>query len=692
MASPVADLEAGLQAMLSLKPPGVSGSRITSLTSLCVANIEAMLIQKIYTHFKKAPGTHKLGVLYVVDSVTRKWLEQAKSQGQAINSSASDGTYAAGVNRVTELMPALMNDILQSCPEPQKEKIKKLLDIWEKGQTFPPSMVASFREQIAAPAPVSTTPPGSPPAELMASLQGRAPSSAPAPAGPAASAAPAVGDAQSILAALSRLKAGQENSSSQSAPNVPAPAPAYSIPQPGVSQATPPVAQSPWSQPPPQQPSTHQGAPSYPPSTLPGALPFNMPQIPGQQGLPAGMPSFPGNQTMPPFPGAAAPAMPPLPAAATAGIDPSIIAVIKTLSERGVPADQIATIVQSMSGAQGQQQPPAPQAPAVNPYGSWQTPAAKPDGWRGQSNGARSPGGSPRNGHGGRDSYGREDGKRDSPRGSRRGNDYRDRSPPRRRGDNDLPPPNNQWVDFDPELPKDHIKVFSRTLFVGGVTCPEHELRSMFSKYGTVQTCIVNKDKRHAFVKMISRKDAVAAKNATQDSRDTDMPLRTRWGVGFGPRDCSDYSSGVSIIPVHRLTEADVKWMLTAPYGGSGGREIKTGLVVEEPDIEIGAGVSSKAISRRMQTDKGGATGPKSTRHRESDSGWPRRDNNNNNNNRRDDDRSQQQQQQQPQQQQQGGNIPFPFGMGSLPSGMPNFPNGFFPDMNAGGQQGGWQR
>jgi hypothetical protein len=40
MASAVADLEAGLQAMLNLKPPGVSGSRITSLTSLCVANIQ----------------------------------------------------------------------------------------------------------------------------------------------------------------------------------------------------------------------------------------------------------------------------------------------------------------------------------------------------------------------------------------------------------------------------------------------------------------------------------------------------------------------------------------------------------------------------------------------------------------------------------------------------------------------------
>ena len=33
--------EAGLQAMLNLKPPGVSGSRITSLTTLCVSNIQA---------------------------------------------------------------------------------------------------------------------------------------------------------------------------------------------------------------------------------------------------------------------------------------------------------------------------------------------------------------------------------------------------------------------------------------------------------------------------------------------------------------------------------------------------------------------------------------------------------------------------------------------------------------------------
>ena len=41
--------------------------------------------------------------------------------------------------------------------------------------------------------------------------------------------------------------------------------------------------------------------------------------------------------------------------------------------------------------------------------------------------------------------------------------------------------------------------------------------------------------------------------------------------------------------------------MLTAEFGGTGGRPIESGMVVEEPDIEIGAGVSSKGMSRLYQ-------------------------------------------------------------------------------------------
>jgi protein NRD1 len=70
--------------------------------------------------------------------------------------------------------------------------------------------------------------------------------------------------------------------------------------------------------------------------------------------------------------------------------------------------------------------------------------------------------------------------------------------------------------------------------------------------------------------------------------------------VGFGPRDCSDYQTGISIIPIERLTDADKKWMLTGEYGGTGGLPIEGGMVVEEPDIEIGAGVSSKGMPHTL--------------------------------------------------------------------------------------------
>lgn len=55
--------------------------------------------------------------------MTRKWTENAKLAGQPINSAAQDGTFAAGVNRVQELLPVLMNDITQTAPADQKVRL-----------------------------------------------------------------------------------------------------------------------------------------------------------------------------------------------------------------------------------------------------------------------------------------------------------------------------------------------------------------------------------------------------------------------------------------------------------------------------------------------------------------------------------------------------------------------------------------
>ncbi|KAL2066584.1 hypothetical protein VTL71DRAFT_2655 [Oculimacula yallundae] len=703
MSSAVADLEASLQAMLSLKPPGVSGTRISSITALCTANVqsESVLIQKLYTHFKKAPGSHKLGVLYVVDSVVRKWTEQAKSAGQPINSSSPDGTFAAGVNRVKELLPMLMTDIIQSAPDDQKEKLRKLLEIWEKGQTFPLQMIASFKEQMSA-KNVTTTPPGSPPVDLQNSLLGQQP----APAAPAR-------NTSSILEALSNI-ARLNNAAPTTAPG---PLPTTMGNPYNVSNAQNNTAQ--------QVPALNQlpFTPMPLPVNVPAPVASFAPQTQGHNGAL----NYASNN---PY-AAAPPVMPP-----AAALDPAVqqqLILIKALSDQGFPPDKIAGIIAAM----GTQAPPLPGAggiPPPLPFAAQNHNAIAQNGWGGKPDGSRdrnsydneslrSPQGrfrrrsrsrSPKPEWNARDSpSGRRrddqhfDYDRGSPAGNRgsedrgrggraggRGIEYRQRSP-QRRGQSPSPPGSSngpdKWVGHDSTIPRGNIKVLSRTLFVGGVTSSDHELRNLFSQFGRVQTCIVNKDKRHAFVKMITRQDAIAAKDAMEKNRAPDSQLRTRWGVGFGPRECSDYQTGVSIIPINKLTDADRKWMVSAEYGGSGGKAIESGMVVEEPDIEIGQGVSSKAISRRMGVDQGGHNGNKGNRGREDDDN-PRFRRGGDRDDRRHDDRKD-----------KYANISgptpmppvpafgmpggFPFTMPTLPNGMPMFPPGFtFPGQPAPSQ------
>ncbi|KAL2707148.1 Protein NRD1 [Kluyveromyces marxianus] len=168
-------------------------------------------------------------------------------------------------------------------------------------------------------------------------------------------------------------------------------------------------------------------------------------------------------------------------------------------------------------------------------------------------------------------------------------------------------------VSFDPTIPRDHVKVYSRTLFVGGVpqNFKEHDIARMLRQFGEVQSVILNNARKHAFVKVYSRAEAERIMAHFTGGGNPTHGLRIRWAVGFGPRDCCDYQYGFSIIPLARLTEIDYKWSQSAEWGGTGGQPIQTNMVYEEPDIIVGEGVSSKAISQKMPTDKG-VLGPKS--------------------------------------------------------------------------------
>ncbi|CAI6329545.1 unnamed protein product [Periconia digitata] len=578
-----------LHSLLSLKPPGVTKTKVQAITDKCIENVQsdAAIVQKIAQQFKSNPANYKLGVLYVVDSVSRAWLDRARKTGQAVIKTAAPGTFASGVQQITDVLPGLMTELVQCAPADQKEKISKLLDIWERSQTFPREMIAGFKQQVDN--PKTNTPPGSPPKSFnIQNQQGLVGQTNPFTVAPAQAPVPAPQDAGALLAALAGFAQPPVQTNA-----MPAAPPVQSFPQ----GAVPPP-------PPAYMPNTPVAPPSAPPASIPGIGNVNDLVAQILQGMQAGtINAMQGVQVLNALHQAQNSGIPFAPS------QPAAVTHTPPMMQNAAPQDryeQSSNRYRDRSRSpdyNGRRRSPVRRSPPNRrdspTYGAYDPNAVN------QGNNANRPD---------RAERGRGRGKNRGGRSDR--SEYRQRTPPAQRRQS--PPGNSsqngssKFVDWDPNLPPEHIRVLSRTLFVGGAGGTESEIRAIFSRFGRVQTCIVASEKRHAFVKMMTRPDAVAAKDGMDEMHDPNTlskARQTRWGVGFGPRDCSNYDNGISVIPISRLTDADRKWVVTAEHGGTGGLELQGGMVIEEPDIEIGAGVSSKAISRRVPAEAGRGRG-----------------------------------------------------------------------------------
>lgn len=502
---------------------GISGSRIKKLTQLAVENasLQDQLVDKVIDNLKTSSETHKLGALYVVDSIARAY------QDVAAKNIGASADAAAGLKNLNGKIQDALAVTLGACPQDHKEKVAKLITIWRKAGTFDQSILDSVKSEFFE---GSTTPKGAPP--------------------PLATAAKSQAEAAPVLSAndlLKNLASLQNHNNNQSAVPPPPPPPAAAPLSSGVGS----------------------GAPSA------------LPNIPG-------LPSDPRD---------------------------AIAQLVSTMQNNG----NLAAFMQQQQQQQQFQQPQFQQQQPPN-HSYPQQGGSLPS----QS-----------------ESFGGYRGGQDNERGyerDRRDNGYsrrpRSRSPQRRKpaappghviGEKNIPGTahyREKNVQMDPNLPYNSIKVLSRTLFVGGIPSymNSEELKSILRPYAEVQSVIMNAERKHAFVKTYSRKEAENVINNFHQI--TAANLRVRWGVGYGPRDCCDYIHGVSIIPIDRLTDADKRWVNSAEWGGAGmDRPLVPNMVMEEPDIEIGEGVSSKAISKKMPTD-GSRNGPRSNRPGEQDQSY----------------------------------------------------------------------
>lgn len=478
---------ATLESFRELKS-GISGSRIKKLTTYALEHVEdeETLISLVIEYSKTCAPTHKLGSLYIIDSIGRAYLDEARASDEHVKPTAKPGTCAHAIYTLGESIQDLLTSAISKSNEDHREKIRTLIDIWDRAGLFQKGYLNAIRAKCFS---MEVSPDESARHSNISGAQ-------------SLSNDPRERCAQ-ILRDLKPLKI-----------------------QPQI--------------------------------TIPTELSSN---------------DFQEQEN-------------------------ALFQVLLSIQQQLAPSSTVTSAGTSITSStySGVSSQAAPATHVTTEYGSRRERERERE--------------------------------RDRDRHHRRN---RSRSPPMRREatsgmisgtnnhhlyPNEQNVPSNPHcrpkpVSYDPTTPSEHIKVYSRTLFVGGVpmNMKEWDIASVLRPYAEVQSVILNNARKHAFVKVYSRGEA---ENVLLNfNKDGSSPLRTRWGVGFGPRDCCDYQHGYSIIPMHRLTDADKKWCVQAQWGGTGGQPLQSGIAFEEPDIVVGEGVSSKAISQKMPTDSG-RNGPRS--------------------------------------------------------------------------------
>lgn len=529
MLESIENFETTFNELASLKPPGVSGSRIKNLKEFFLSHVdeEDKLVSIIINGCKNIPVSNKLGPLYVIDAIVRALIDEVGSNSNVeINETSPNGTAPAAIYKFQNNIENLLDEAIPNSNDDVKDRISKLIDIWVNCSTFDQKILDSVKSKYYK----SFTPPGTPPRKSVRFNDQSEQQNQKVESQPPSSSASSK-DPTSVLQALANLAKNTPSPGQTNSNNTKLASPTNNVNLPNSSLS--------------------------PPSSSSGAM------------------NDSSNSSNP----------------------NAIFQLLQNMNK----------MTNNNNNAAGAAVPPAQPNNNFNVGNNNNNNMMMNNDYRDRSD-----------------------------RNDRNNNDYgrrRDRSPDR--SNHSEPKPTHVLGErnvatnphyrvkkafIDKSIPQGCINVYSRTIFIGGVphSMNEQQLVQTLKPYADVQSVTINTGRKHAFVKVYSRNEAEQVIQAFSTQHPSG--LRARWGVGFGPRDCCNYQTGISTIPIQRLTDADKKWIVSAEWGGSvPGLELQPGLFVEEPDIEVGHGVSSKSISRKMPTNSS-QNGPKS-------------DNNNNNNN-----------------------------------------------------------
>ncbi|KAF9466116.1 hypothetical protein BDZ94DRAFT_1252143 [Collybia nuda] len=128
----------------------LSASKMGRMTEIALKFMDhdTQLVSILYRTHKNLPPAAKVSSLYVFDALSRAARHQVNKQGLSGDVNSTHSNSATFLLKVEGVLEGLFQDmILVGSPE-SKEKTKKILDIWVKGNTFPSTILARLMDVV----------------------------------------------------------------------------------------------------------------------------------------------------------------------------------------------------------------------------------------------------------------------------------------------------------------------------------------------------------------------------------------------------------------------------------------------------------------------------------------------------------------------------------------------------------------
>ncbi|KAL0953860.1 hypothetical protein HGRIS_005035 [Hohenbuehelia grisea] len=128
----------------------LSVSKMTKLTEIALKSMkeDTSLVSILYRTHKSLRPAAKISSLYVFDALSRAARSQVNKHGLAADSSSGKGNTATFLLKIEGVLEGLFQDMVSLEGAEPKEKTRKILDIWVKGNTFPPSILSRLKDII----------------------------------------------------------------------------------------------------------------------------------------------------------------------------------------------------------------------------------------------------------------------------------------------------------------------------------------------------------------------------------------------------------------------------------------------------------------------------------------------------------------------------------------------------------------